>query len=170
MIVLIIVICFKKNREVFLGCIPTMMLISVLVIAPHHVAYYFWGEKLQHYILLIKLNQMCSMIYHWMFSTQYIKTSMIFPLIFTMTDLEITMDRSSDRSTNHEIDTSRIDSKLHSHGFSEVNKNQIDVLISCELAIKKCANKVKKVTLYTRIVNIVAITIFVTLSLFQARS
>ena len=72
--------------------IPVIMLASVLCIAPHHISYFFYGHLMDHYYKLIKLNQVFSMTSHWLFATQYFKTSIIFPKIFAMVDLEISVD------------------------------------------------------------------------------
>ena len=95
--VLIIVVAERQNKETFLIVIPTIMLMSVLVLAPHHISYYFFNHTWDHYYALVKLNQMLTMTSHWLFAAQYFMTSMIFPLIFTMVDLEISIDVRDDR-------------------------------------------------------------------------
>ena len=70
------------------------------------------------------------MLTHWLFSTQYFKTSMIFPLIFKMVDLERSCDSSTDTSyTAAGLNTAKIESKLYEHGFQDVNRRKIEVLI-----------------------------------------
>ena len=122
------------------------------------------SESLAWYSL-VKLNQLLTMISHWSFSTQYFKTSMIFPLIFTMVDLENSIDSNSDHSsTLVGLNTSRVESKLFEHGFQDANRSQLEVLLKCEEAIKKNASKVKSITCRIRLANIIAITIFAILA------
>ena len=98
--------------------IPTLILLSVLVIAPCDIADYFFDKKFEQLLALLKLNQLLLMSSHWLFSTQYFKTSLIFPLIFTMVDLENSFDPNAEQSSHvHRINTSKIESKLFEHGF-----------------------------------------------------
>ena len=55
---------------------------------------------------------------------------MIFPLIFKMVDLESSIDSSTDTSfTTAGLNTAKIESKLYEHGFQDVNRRKIEVLI-----------------------------------------
>ena len=94
------------------------MLASVLIIAPHHIAYLFYGYQFARYFTMLKINQILTMTSHWLFAAQYFKTSIIFPKIFTMVDLEISIDsRENSQASMTGLDTSKIESKLIEHGF-----------------------------------------------------
>ena len=125
-VVLLMVICKRQNKEPFMILIPVIMLVSVLSIAPHHIAYLFYDYKFDRYFTMLKINQVLSMTSHWLFASQYFKTSIIFPRIFTMVDLEISVDsRENSQSSMTGIDTSKIESKLIEHGFEDVSKSKI---------------------------------------------
>ena len=55
---------------------------------------------------------------------------MIFPLIFKMVDIESSINSSTDTSfTTAGLNTAKIESKLYEHGFQDVNRRKIEVLI-----------------------------------------
>ena len=105
-VVLFMVICKRQNKEPFMILIPMIMLASVLSIAPHHIAYLFYGYLFDRYFTMLKINQVLSMTSHWLFASQYFKTSIIFPRIFTMVDLEISIDsRENSQASMTGLDT-----------------------------------------------------------------
>ena len=99
MVVLIIVLFVRKRKEIFFWSIPALFIISnflnmipAVQLVMRGIDDNFDDFSFAHWPILLQVANSAFLLAHWVFSVQYLQTSLVLPKIFQSNHLKLQLE------------------------------------------------------------------------------
>ena len=169
-LVLIKVICIRKQKDCFLFAIPIMFTAQVALYIPVDIAE--WKEEGnrgedEFYRRATWFMRFCFIYTHWLFSSQYLQTSLVFPKLFIQAKLD-TIERAARPTTGHTtMQVKEIEDELTLMGHQTDNQNMIDTFKKVDMVVKATRASVNKIKLLFTVANVAVFFIAAIVTVFS---
>ena len=165
--VLIKVICIRKQKDCFLLAIPIIFTVQVALEIPIDIAEWQDEDKrgtVKYYTRETWFMRFCFIYTHWLFTSQYLQTSLVFPKLYIEAKLE-TIERAARPTTGHAaMQVKDIEDELTLIGHQTVNKNIVDTFKNVDAVVKAQRESVSKIKLWITAANVIMLAIGLILS------
>ena len=128
LVILLLVILKYKRRDLFLLEIPILFLMRGLIQQP--INYMVLEDIKLSWLNIVASVSYCYRFGHWLFSSQYLQTSIIFPKLFIAAQFELDSEK-------------QLEMNQHSSGLSI--KNYLDSFADCDQIIALHNDSVKRI-------------------------
>ena len=130
-IVLILVVFICKSKHWFLITFPAILVFKAVIKFENDFTY-------REHQFLVKISYFCSMVSHFLFATQYLKSSMALPKLFKQVKIEqVEKEAQPDANSCNQFNSVKVEQQINQISeYSNDTTSIMDTLNSCD-AIRK---------------------------------